>query len=420
MDENLQVNRLAALFLIDKNEKSLVLLTGARQTGKTTLVKKKYKNLTYFNLDAFEYREQLKTISTFNWGENVGEAIFDEVQKEASLLDKIKFAFDNGSIQFSILLGSAQILLLSKIKETLAGRVLIFELFPFMLSELSCAEKDIKIPRLNNLFSCENTDQVFSSVTPVLFGAKWTNLIKLEDYLLQWGGMPPLIHINDEKIRKNWLKSYGIAYLERDLGDLANLKDLMLFKKFQQLASLRAANLISFSELARDAGISVETARRYIEYLRISYQVFLVPPYKNNLTSSLVKTPKLYWTDNGLLRELSGAGNQVIDGIHFENYIASELMKFIRTIGADVKLSFYRTRSGMEVDFILETQKGIITIEVKNRNKVFEKDFSSIRKLAKAAKNNWLGGLVVYRGNQIVKWDEKLWAVPSCRLFSHL
>lgn len=420
MNENIQITRLIQKFLIGRETKSLLLLTGARQTGKTTLIKNKFPDLTYYNLDALEYRDQLSEISTFQWAKVVGEAIFDEIQKEPKLLDKIKYSFDNQTIKFSVLTGSAQILLLSKIRETLAGRVMIYELFPFMVCELLAKNNEIKLPLIERLLQPNDTEKKLLDISPVLLGNQWDNLVQVENYLLQWGGMPALVHFDSEQHKRNWLKSYSIAYLERDLGDLAQIQDLKPFKKFQSFSALRAANLLSFSEMARDAGISVETARRYIEYLRISYQAFLLQPFQTNLTSSLIKTPKLYWTDNGLLREISGKGFNFNDGALYENYIASEIMKYLRATGSDARLSFYRTRSGMEVDFIIETQQKLIGIEAKYRETVSEKDFSSLKKIAAAAKEKWLVGFVVYRGNKVIRVEEGLWAIPSCRLFSHL
>ena len=239
-----------------------------------------------------------------------------------------------------------------------------------------------------------------------------------EEYLIRWGGMPALINIKDEVRKRAWLRDYLATYLERDLGDLARMNDLMPFRKFQQLAALRSSNLLSYSELARDSGIGTETARRYLEYLHISYQAVLVPPYKKNLTSGLIKTPKLYWLDNGLLRQLSGLGFDVQNGQLYENYVASEMIKYLRSTHKTEALSFYRTRSGMEVDFCLETEGGLIGIEVKNRQTIDRSDYSSLKRLQEASNENWLCGLLVYRGNQIIKLDEKLWAVPSCRLFS--
>ena len=143
-----------------------------------------------------------------------------------------------------------------------------------------------------------------------------------------------------------------------------------------------------------------------------------MPPCHKNLTSSLIKTPKLYWLDNGLLRQLSGLGFDMMNGQLYENYVASEMIKYFRSTHKTEALSFYRTRSGMEVDFCLETEGGLIGIEVKNRQTIDRSDYSSLKRLQEASQGNWLCGLLVYRGNQIVKLDEKLWAVPSCRLFS--
>lgn len=401
------------------SENRLALITGARQTGKTSLVRQNYHSLPYYNLDAIEFREQLSSISTFRWAQEVGVAVIDEIQKEPLLFDKIKFAFDDRTLKFSVLTGSSQILLLKKVRETLVGRVTLRELFPFMVNELFNPE-GIKANSilLSKLLSAINIDDILASLPSVLLGESWLRASEAENWLLKWGGMPSLIHISDEQGRKLWLKDYSSTYLERDLDDLANLNDLKPFRKFQRMAALRSANLLSYSELSKDSGIGVETARRYLEYLRISYQAFLVQPYHTNLTSSLVKTPKLFWIDNGLLRHLSEYGFTLDSGQLYENYIASELLKFIRTNRLETRLTFYRTRSGMEIDFILETENGIIALEVKNRDTVTASDFSALRRLAESSGKSWIGGLVIYRGNKIQQFSDNLWAVPSCRLFS--
>lgn len=419
MWDKIHINRIIKDRLPSVGERVLILLTGARQTGKTTLLKLSYPSLAYFNLDAIEYREQLSRISTFSWGRDIGNAVIDEIQKEPKIFDKIKFAFDERDISFSALSGSAQVLLLKKVKETLAGRVIIFELFPLMLCELVYTGEE-KIPQLliDELIRCKEASSVFEGKPAVLLGSKWDKSFQPEEYLIKWGGMPALINIKDEVRKRAWLRDYLVTYLERDLGDLARMNDLMPFRKFQQLAALRSSNLLAYSELARDAGIGTETARRYLEYLRKSYQAVLLPPYRKNLTSSLIKTPKLYWLDNGLLRQLSGLGFDVMNGQLYENYVASEMIKYFRTAQMTEALSFYRTRSGMEVDFLLEAEGGMIGIEVKNRQTIDRSDFSSLKRLQEASKENWLCGLLVYRGNQIIKLDEKLWAVPSCRFFS--
>jgi uncharacterized protein len=419
MWENKQISRKLTKLLPDDSGRQLLLLTGARQTGKTTLVRKHYKDIPYYNLDAMEYRDQLSSISTFRWAKEVGVSVIDEIQKAPELFDKIKYSYDDGSLNFSVLTGSSQILLLRKVQETLAGRAFLLELFPFILSELIDPEA-LKSGNslLEELIGSTNIDEIFEAVDSVLFGESLDIAVRSEEWLNIWGGMAPLIHLPGLDEKRFWLKDYAVAYLERDLADLASLNDLKPFRKFQQMAALRTANLISYTELAKDSGIGIETARRYLEYLRISYQAFLLQPYHKNLTSSLVKTPKLFWFDNGLLRHLSGFGFDIDSGQLYENYVAAEMMKMIRTSRLDTRLYFYRTRSGMEIDFILEKKEGFVAIEVKNRDTVSLSDFAKIKRLADANSARWCGGIVVYRGNKIQKFGHNLWAVPSIRLFS--
>ncbi len=419
MWENIQVNRLANSWLPRTDEHIIVLLTGARQTGKTTLLRSVYPDISYFNLDAVEFREQLSRISSFAWGKDVGDAVIDEIQKEPGLINKIKFAFDEGDLNFTALSGSAQLLLLKSTKETLAGRILLLELFPLMLSELIHGqESEIPKPLIGKLINSSSPVDILKKLQATLLGENWDKSISAEEYILKYGGMPALLHIPKQDKKSIWLKDYSAAYLERDLNDLARLNDLMPFRTFQQLAALRSANLLSYSELARDAGIGTETARRYIEYLRLSYQAILLQPFHKNLTSRLVKTPKIYWLDNGLLRQLAGYGFDFMNGQIYENHIAAELVKYIRTVKSEAKLTFYRTRSGMEVDFCIETNGRLIGIEAKNRNTVSKRDYTSLNKLKESSGSEWLLGLVIYRGNEICEISEGIWAIPSCRLFS--
>jgi len=214
-----------------------------------------------------------------------------------------------------------------------------------------------------------------------------------------------------------WLKDYEYTYLERDLGDLSRLDDLEPFRKFQKLAALRSGNLLSYSELARDAGVSVDTARRYLEYLRLSYQVILLQPYYKNITSSVVKTPKIYWLDTGILRSLSGFWSDPT-GSMYETMVVSELIKWVKTVRSGAEVYFYRTRGGLEVDAIIELNGGIIGIEAKMRKTVSPVDIRPLKDIALKLGAAWRGGMVVYLGDEIRKIAEpNIWAVPSRRLF---
>lgn len=415
--EDLQVNRWMAQRIPDISERGLVLLTGARQTGKTTLVRSSYRELPYFNLDAVEYREQLSRVSSFAWAETVGAAVLDEVQKEPDLLDKVKFAYDAGDLDFSALLGSAQILLLKRVKESLAGRVFVFELFPLMLSELGAGESVLKKPLLGRLLDAAEPMDVLRREGQILVGRADDDWRRAEQHLLEWGGMPGLLPLGIER-RKQWLKSYEATYLERDLGDLARLDDLKPFRRFQKLAALRSGQMLSFSELARDAGMAVETARRYLEYLRLSYQVFLLQPFSENLTSQVVKTPKVYWGDCGLLRSMTGRGPDApVDGHFFESYCAAEIVKYLRSMLPNAEVFYYRTRSGLEIDFLLQTAHGLLALEVKGRESVAAPDLRAMKRLAGELGDRWLGGLVLYRGREIYELEPGFWAVPSYRFF---
>ena len=415
----------------------VIILTGARQTGKTTLAKLKYPDLRYINLDAPENREDIRNVLTAAWSSTIGNAIIDEAQKEPAVFEKVKYAYDEGGISFSILLGSSQILLLKKIRESLAGRVAIFELWPLLMSEINARDypensknyaADIKAgtknPLIDKLLSGGMTknsvDRMLSSLPQILMDKEKASSAAAEDYLLKWGGMPALLRLSSDTERWQWLKNYQYTYLERDLIDLVRLDDLEPFTKFQKLAALRSGKLLNYSELARDAGVSVDTARRYLEYLRLSYQVALLQPYYKNITSSVIKTPKLYWLDIGLLRQLSGQRAEDTGEI-YETMVVGEIYKWLKTVQKNAEMFFYRTRSGFEIDLLLNTESGLLGMEVKNRRTIAVSDISNMKDVAKALGKEWIGGILIYKGDEIRKVsnksDENIWAVPSKRLF---
>ena len=272
-------------------------------------------------------------------------------------------------------------------------------------------------PLLDAILAGPPIAHILTETAPILLGPSHHACQEAEAYILQWGGMPALLNLSDED-RWLWLKNYEYTYLERDLADLARLDDLRPFRQFQQLAALRSAQLLNYSELARDSGISTDTARRYMEYLRLSYQTVLLQPYYRNLTSSVVKTPKLYWLDIGIWRHLTGfRGSQ--SGQLYETMVVGEIIKWVRTRQRDVKIYFYRTRSGSEVDLLLETSSGIIGIEIKSRAALAPKDIRSLKMVAEKIGARWRGDMVVHPGHEIKPIGEpSLFAVSSYRLFS--
>jgi uncharacterized protein len=227
--------------------------------------------------------------------------------------------------------------------------------------------------------------------------------------------MPNLFRISSEGAKRKWLQDYEYTYLERDLIDLARIHDLEPFRKFQSLAALRHAGLLNYSELARDASMSVDTAKRYFEYLRISYQCFFLPPFFSNRSNSLIKTPKLYWIDMGMLRQATQLWG-VVNGELYENFVIAEIYKWIKTMGLEVPMSFYRTRGGLECDLLLKTAHGYWGFEVKYRKRVSLKDGRSLSEIAKQFGDEWLGSLIIYNGDKVEQLSDNCWAIPSWRL----
>jgi uncharacterized protein len=180
---------------------------------------------------------------------------------------------------------------------------------------------------------------------------------------------------------------------------------------------LRSGQILSYSELARDAGIAVSTSRRYLEYLKLSYQTFILPPYHKNLTSTVIKTPKLFLIDAGILRHLQGYWGAPT-GELFETYVIAEIYKWVRTAGENAQLYFYRTHRGLEVDLMIQTPQGVLGLEIKSSREIAAKDYRPLRDVAAALKSDWRSGIVVTRGAQIESLDaaNKIWCVPVHRL----
>jgi len=392
----------------------LVVVTGARQTGKTTLMKGTYSGLRYVNLDSPEDRDVLRNTATASWARTVGPAVLDEVHKEPDVIEKVKHAFDAGAISFSALTGSSRLLLLRPVRESLAGRAFLYNLWPLTASEVAGATVT---PLLHDLLShpAELAD-ILGAVLKRQLGDEEGAAIEAVNHLATWGGMPELLRLEDDE-RKEWLRSFQGTYLERDLSDMARLTDLAPFRTLQRVAMLRSGGLVSWADFARDAQVSPATARRYIEYLDLSFQVILLQPYHTNLTSRVVKAPKLYWSDIGILRRGSQQWGEMT-GQMFETLVVSEIYKWVDTWALDARMYFYRTRSGLEVDILIETSDGCLGVEVKNRSEAHPTDIRSLSAVAEALGDRWLGGLVVHKGHGIELLDSRrhIFSVPLHRL----
>ena len=180
----------------------LVVLTGARQTGKTTMSKTIYPSLRYINLDAPENRDTLRQLSTLAWSDTVGDAVIDEAQKEPAIFEKVKYAFDEGGVAFTVLTGSSQILLLKKIRESLAGRAFFYEIWPLMGCELRVDDNELEdqpLPLLDAFFSGRPVSTILKDAPSVLLESEDLPLRMAQQHLLAWGGMPALLPLADDQ-----------------------------------------------------------------------------------------------------------------------------------------------------------------------------------------------------------------------------
>ncbi|MDX2165171.1 MAG: DUF4143 domain-containing protein [Gammaproteobacteria bacterium] len=278
----------------------------------------------------------------------------------------------------------------------------IYELFSLSLAELMSDKKNpLRFPLFDRLLQRHSFENILSTAPAILLKQEENQRKMAQEHMLAYGGFPALLHLTENK-RLKWLKYYEDNYIDH----------------FAVAKLIHSASLLNYSELARGADISVDSARRYIADLREQYQIELLKPFHRNLTSRVVKTPKIYWLDVGVARIISGLHEKLNPAL-YETFVVSEIVKWIRTSKRSANYYFYRTRSGLEVDVLLELPHGIIGIEIQSRETIFSKDITPLKELAANLKSEWLGGLIIYNGSEIKKMAEpNIWALPSWRLFT--
>ena len=410
---------LTALLLSRLKARPAVTLTGARQTGKTTLAKTLLSGpatLRYLSLDHPEVRLDLARDPLKALHAPAGTVVvLDEIQKMPSLLDAVKFLIDEKAGPKFLLLGSAQILLLKQVRETLAGRTSLLELWPLSLAERAGEAPCALEPRIRRIWA--EGIGALSAAAPS--GESRRVLRAASDEALRWGGYPALLSIPDGAGRSDWLSDYRRTYLERDLLDLGRVADLDQFALAQKLLAVRTACLLSASEVSRDLGVAVSTVQRFLRYLEISYQVHLLRPFHANITKRLVRSPKFYWADVGMARFLAEREG-LEDGAMYETHVLGELLKWRSSEPIPPDLFFYRTQAGLEVDFLVKGPRRALWIEAKAARRVGPPDASSIRRVMKEHRLPGAIGLVVYRGEEAGELSEGIWAVPDSWLFGNL
>lgn len=388
----------------------VVLINGARQSGKSTLVQgQRARGGTvrrYITLDdaAVLNAAQSDPAGFINGLE--GDVTLDEVQRVPALFLAIKAAVDRQRQPGRYLLtGSANVMLLPGIADSLAGRMEVLSLWPLSSAELADS------PLLNR--------------AEALFHGDWSALTtppcersELIERLLA-GGFPEAAARTSHRRREAWFGSYVQSVLQRDVRDLARIEQLTEVPNLLHLLASRSASLLNFAELSRSAGLAQSTLKRYFALLEMLFLVVRLPSWERNPGKRLVKAPKVFLPDSGLLAHFTGltpdrlgAGAGLPGGL-IETYVLSELLKHVAFSARRLSLWHYRTQSHIEVDFILENRQGQITgIEVKASATVDHKDFKGLRHLQETEPAMFHHGIVLYAGRELVPFGDRLWAVP--------
>lgn len=386
----------------------VVLLNGARQTGKSTLVQllSAAHDRRYLTLDDYVTLAAAKgDPDGFIAGLN-GPVTLDEVQRAPGLFLAIKAAVDRDRRPGRFLLtGSANVLLLPGIADSLAGRMEVLSLWPLSSAEIA------EMPFLNM------ADWMFDGPLDALAIAP-CDRAQLVEKLLS-GGFPEAVGRSSSRRRAAWFDSYLQAIMQRDVRDLANVEQLAEIPNLIRLLATRSANLLNFAEVSRSSGLPQTTLKRYFSLLETLFLVYRLPPWERNLGRRLVKAPKIFLPDSGLLAHLAGlsqeclmAGSGLPGGL-VETFVLSELLKHLAFSEKRLTLWHYRTQSNIEVDFVLENRLGKLTgIEVKASGTVDSKDFKGLRQLKEAEPHAFQRGIVLYGGREVVPFDADLYAVP--------
>lgn len=358
----------------------IVVLTGARQTGKTTLVKHLFPDYEYISVEDPILRSRYSSLIASQWHNMYPKSILDEVQKEPKLIESIKSVYDQWDDPRYVLLGSSQLVLLEKVKESLAGRCIIIELFPLTLPELRTNSWNDQVE--DSLFQMEIMKGVSDTILPsYLLDKKMPEKQKAWEHYLSVGAYPA---VSDEDMdleeKYVWLRNYVRTYLERDIKDLASFRDLEPFVKLQRYLAENTATLVNASAIANRLGITAKTVQRYIQYFDLSYQSVSLPAWSKNRNKRLSKMPKIHLLDNGIIQAvLQKRGG--LTGNEFESLVVSEIYKQIMTANVEVQLSHLRTHDGKEVDLLIEMPDYYLAFEIKMAEKVTSADAKNLRGL---------------------------------------
>jgi uncharacterized protein len=384
----------------------VVVITGARQTGKSTLVQHlgEHGPRLYESLDDIDTLE-LATTNPDALVKREGKLSFDEVQRSPSLLLAVKRAVDRDRTAGRfILTGSANLLLMKRIGETLAGRAVYFTLLPFSRREV-LGEGSVGI--WPELFTLPHS--------------AWLERINAQDGRKEdWqsvalrGGYPvPALQLTSQDERSLWFTGYTQTYLERDSQELGGVASLVDFRRLMRAVCLRLGNVVNQTEVARDLGLSQPTVHRHLDLLELSHQLVRLPAYSVNRTKRLIKSPKAYWTDTAMALHL--AGEKSPGGCHLENMILCDLLAW-QGSSEGQELFYWRTTTGEEVDFVIEWKGKLLPMEVKATLHPRLADAGHLLTFREEYKRTALPALLVHAGDDVRWLAEGILAVPWWKL----
>lgn len=398
-----------------KNHKfgRILVLTGARQVGKTMFVKQFLSEYRCLSIEDPTKRGQFTMLSAEQWQEIYPIAALDEIQKEPTLIESIKSTYDQFDNVRYILLGSSQILLLNKVHESLAGRCIIIDIYPLTLPELQSNVFDENLADSAWQAILKNPTEKFTFLPSFLFHPKMAQIHKWWTYYMQYGGYPALVDesLSDEQ-RYQWLQNYVRTYLERDIQDLAMLRDLKPFAKLQKTMAAQTAQIINYASVATDIGVSSNTVQRYIEYLNLSYQTITLPAWSRNTSKRLVKAPKIHYVDYGVVQAvLNKRGGMT--SYEFESFVISEIYKQTKNLYKQASFYHLRTHDGKEVDLLIELPEGYFAFEIKMAEHMKQTDARHLRNLEEFLDKPLLHAFLLSNDNQTQQFGNSITAVHA-------
>lgn len=400
---------LAPTVLRALKEMPVVITTGMRQTGKTTFLQRQpgFHQRRYVTFDDFPQREAAKS-DPDGFVSSEEPLTIDEAQKCPEILTSIKKAVDRQRRPGQFLLsGSANFALLKRISESLAGRSVYFEMYPFNRREIGRQTQEKSF--LEMFFNTQEITRI-----------KDRKPIKPEDVLN--GGMP-VVCLGEIKDRSLWFKGYEQTYLERDLREISQIENIIGFRNLLHLTALRTGQLLSPSELGRDSKLTAPTTARYLSLFETSFIITRLSPYLRNRASRLIKSPKVYIADSGLACYLAGVDrsapgkDEPLMGAMFETYIAQNLLSIINSRWTAAHLYFWSVQGRHEVDFVIESGGHCMALEIKSGTRWQDKDLSGLKAFLSTTPH-CKAAILGYNGTDAVRLGKNFWALPLSLILS--